>query len=202
MSTDEDGGTDTVMVSLTTMPSAAVTLSISSSDPGEATVSPPALTFGTGTGAGGWDTAQPFTVTGKDDSGVDDGEQNYTIVVRASSADDDYDDLIVEAPGVNVDDDIDLFALSPEGTLSISLGETATLSVSLVADLRQSVEFSVMTSTVTVDTADGKPAVSLMPMSSRLTLTYGESEAIQVSIAEDAVEEEFSSRSPLPSRVR
>ena len=188
VSTDESGGTDTVMVSLTVEPTALVTVRFASSNPGEATVTPAALTFGTGTGAGGWDTAQAVTVTGVDDE-VDDGGQSYTIAVRASSADSGYNGLSAGISGDNADDDIDLFALSAEGALSVSLGETATFSVSL-ADPVEQVELAV-THDAAVTVAGGGSAVSLTP--TMVTLSRdGESEAIEVSIAGAAVEEVFS----------
>ena len=103
VSTDEGGTTATVMVSLATMPMSEVTLMLSSSNTMEATVSPgAALTFGTMPGAGGWDTAQTFTVTGVNDGAMD-GDQGYTITVSATSADSAYGTLTAEIAGVNGD---------------------------------------------------------------------------------------------------
>ena len=134
VSTDEGGGTDTVMVSLTTEPSAAVTLAFASSDDEEATVTPAALTFGTVSGAGGWDTAQPVTVTGVNDDVVD-GEQSYTITVRASSEDRDYNRMAAEIAGVNADDGDEAgIVVSPTSVSTDEGGDTDTVEVSLMSE--------------------------------------------------------------------
>ena len=62
-----------------------MTLTFASSVPDEATAGP-ALTFGTMSGADGWDTPQTFTVTGVDDApAAADGDQDYTITAGAAS---------------------------------------------------------------------------------------------------------------------
>lgn len=87
--TTEAGGTDTFTVVLASQPTADVTISISSSDTSEGTVSPTSLTFTTGD----WDTPQTVTVTGVDDT-AEDGDVAYTVETDpASSTDTDYDSL-------------------------------------------------------------------------------------------------------------
>ncbi len=85
----EAGGTATFDVALTTQPSAAVTVAVSSSDDGECRVS----TAGSATPAASktltftamnWSTAQTVTLTGQDDD-ADDGDQDCTITAAASS---------------------------------------------------------------------------------------------------------------------
>ena len=108
VSTDERGVTDTVEVSLMSEPTRAVMLRLSSSDTGEARVSPTALTFGTGN----WNTSQTVTVTGRNDD-VDDGDEGYTITVTARSGDSGYNGRTQTISGVNVDDDMVGFVLDP-----------------------------------------------------------------------------------------
>ena len=86
LTTTETGGTATFMVALTTLPTANVTVGLSSSDPTEGTVSPASLTFTSASGT----TPQTVTVTGVDD-GVVDGNVAYTLVIAvATSADPHY----------------------------------------------------------------------------------------------------------------
>ncbi|MFN8634998.1 MAG: Calx-beta domain-containing protein [Chloroflexota bacterium] len=100
LTTTEAGGTATFTVALATEPTAQVTIGLSSNKPGEATVSPPTLTFQPGSGT----TPQTVTVTGVPDA-VADGNQVFTIVTApASSTDPAYNNL--DAPdvqGVNQD---------------------------------------------------------------------------------------------------
>ena len=87
------------MVSLMSEPTATVTLSVTSSDVDEATVSPSALTFT----PADWDTEQRFTVTGQDDGVADGLQQSYMITVQATSGDSGYNGLAEEISGVNFD---------------------------------------------------------------------------------------------------
>ena len=187
VSTAESGSTVTVMVSLATEPEAEVTVTFASSDTEEAMVSTVALTFGTmsGTVSGNWNVPQPFTVTGVNDN-LADGDRPYEITVMASGGD--YEGRTARISGVNADNDIDLFALSPEGALSVLPGETATLSVSLVADPGPGISVGALTLTVR---DPGGSAVTLTPPTMVELSGVGDSETIKVSIAEDASEEEF-----------
>ena len=119
VSTGEDGTAATVGLSLQSEPSAAVTLSIASTDPGEAVAEPSVLTFT----AADWDVDQTVEVSGMDDAVVD-GPQSYAIAVRASSGDVDYEGLSVEVAGVNADDDE---AGIVRGSRNVSTGEDGTM---------------------------------------------------------------------------
>lgn len=76
----EDGTTATFTVVLTSEPVGTATISVSSSDTGEGTVSPSSLSF---TGAN-WDIPQTVTVTGVDDAVVD-GDIDFTVIIGAVS---------------------------------------------------------------------------------------------------------------------
>jgi hypothetical protein len=100
-STDvSEGGSDTYTVVLDSEPTADVTISVASSDEGEATVEPTSLTFT----ASDWDTTQTVTVTGVDDTDID-GTQTVTITHTASSTDSAYDTLDAKEVTVTVADD-------------------------------------------------------------------------------------------------
>lgn len=81
--TTEAGGTATFTVVLFSEPTAEVIVALSSSDPGEGTVSDSSVTLH----AGNWDTPQVLTVSGVDDD-VDDGNQEFTIVTSAAQSTD------------------------------------------------------------------------------------------------------------------
>jgi hypothetical protein len=77
--TNESGGQDTFTVSLNTQPFGTITMSLTSSNPAEGTVSPASLTFTPGAGPNAWNAAHLVTLTGVDDT-VLDFTQTYTIV--------------------------------------------------------------------------------------------------------------------------
>jgi hypothetical protein len=89
LTTTEAGGAATLTVVLNTVPTANVTISLSSSNPGAGTVSPALLTFTPGDAL----IPQIVTVTGVDDGAVQ-GNVSYTIVTRpAVSSDPAYNGL-------------------------------------------------------------------------------------------------------------
>ena len=75
LSTSEAAGTDVYTIVLNVLPTAEVTIGLTSSDSSEGTVSPASLTF---TDLN-WSTPQTVTVTGVDDQ-IDDGDIPYQIV--------------------------------------------------------------------------------------------------------------------------
>ena len=109
LNTTEASGTAVFTVVLSSQPTADVTLSLSSSDPAEGTVSPEQVIFT----AANWNTAQIVTVTGVDDS-VDDGDISYNISVGAASTDATYSGLAaVEVAVTNLDDDAAGIVVNP-----------------------------------------------------------------------------------------
>ena len=140
----EAGGTATFTVALLTQPSQAVTVTVSSRDASEGTVSPSSLTFATTA----WNTAQTVTVTGVDDA-IDDGTVTWAVRLDPSSGDTDYNGLSNVGVLVSTTDDDDLptatLALSPASisessgvstvtaTLSRASSEAVTVTVSAVA---------------------------------------------------------------------
>ena len=97
--TAENGQTDHFKVMLDKKPIANINLAINSSDLTEGTVTPETITFT----SENWNVLQPVTITGQDDD-IDDGDQDYRIVLTPTS--DAYDDLDAVSLGVvNRDDD-------------------------------------------------------------------------------------------------
>jgi uncharacterized repeat protein (TIGR01451 family) len=101
--TTETGVAAVVGIALASQPTANVTIPLSSSDPGEGTVSPASLTFTPGS----WSSPQSVTITGVDDA-VDDGDVMYYLVTgAAASADPAYAGLDpADRPITNLDDDV------------------------------------------------------------------------------------------------
>ena len=125
----EAGGTATFPVRLWTQPSSAVTVSVSSLDTGEGTVSPQTLTF-TGGSSGTWNTAQTVTVTGVDDS-VGDGTVTWQVRLDPSSGDSGYNGLAnLDVNVTTTDDELrpDVGSVSGQAT---ETGGTATFTVAL-----------------------------------------------------------------------
>jgi hypothetical protein len=102
-SVTEAGGTDQFSVVLTSPPASNVVLNVTSGEVGEATVSPPSLTFT----PGNWAVSQAVTVTGVDDD-EDDGNQTTTVTISVNDAasDDRFDPVADRTVAVTtVDDD-------------------------------------------------------------------------------------------------
>ena len=154
----EAGGTAAFKVALATEPTAAVTVTVTSSDDGECRVSKssdaaPAVSTTLTFSATTWETAQEVTVTGQDDA-VDDGDQDCVVTVDASSSDDGGDsnynsDTTVPNRTVSVrNTDNDTAGLAvPSGTLSTEeSGTTDTFTVRLASEPTASVTVAIASS--------------------------------------------------------
>ncbi|MCI0464020.1 MAG: hypothetical protein L0Z62_44365 [Gemmataceae bacterium] len=129
LQTNESGATAAFTVVLTSPPSADVTINLSSSDPGEGTLSVSSLTFT----PANWDVPQLVTVTGTNDF-LPDGSIVYTIVTApASSADPAYNGLDAADVSVsNNDNETPGVTVTPtSGLVTTEDGGTATFSVVL-----------------------------------------------------------------------
>jgi len=98
----ETGTSDAFAVALTGAPISNVVLTVTSGDPGEATVSPASLTF-TSTS---WDVLQTVTVTGADEDVID-GTQTtiVTVAVDPLASDDAFDGAAAAVVSVTTSDD-------------------------------------------------------------------------------------------------
>ena len=154
--TTEAGASATFTVVLQSMPSADVTVPLSSSNTAEGTVAPALLTFTTAN----WNIQQTVTVTGQDDA-LDDNDVQYTIVTGdPSSLDAGYDALtandVADVTVTNTDDDLSQLEIGQQlyrqvfnmndGTVTESC-ETCHGSAGLGNDAGQAVFGDLLTST-------------------------------------------------------
>jgi len=95
--TTEAGGTASFTVKLDSEPSANVTIPISSDNVSEGTVSISSLTFT----SSNWNSAQTVTVTGVDDSVVDDNVTYNIVIGSSTSSDSNYDGVDVRDVTLN-----------------------------------------------------------------------------------------------------
>ncbi|MEQ1909419.1 MAG: hypothetical protein ABMA15_11380, partial [Vicinamibacterales bacterium] len=131
LTTTEAGGTATFTIVLTSLPTANVTVGLSSSNTAEGTVSPSSLTFT----SANWNSTQTVTVTGVDDF-VMDGSVGYSIVTAAAtSADTGYNGLNPSDVTVtNTDNDTAGITVTPtSGLTTTEAGGTATFTVVLTS---------------------------------------------------------------------
>lgn len=158
ITTTEAGGTATFNVWLNTMPTANVTLALSSSDTTEATVSPASLIFTPADYA----TPQIVTVTGVDDL-VQDGPATYFVITAAATSDDPaYNGFnALDVQGENLDDDI-AGIIVPSGKVRV-MEPNSTAAVPLV--LRSEPTANVTIHCVSTDTSEGTvtPSVTFTP---------------------------------------
>jgi hypothetical protein len=126
--THESGDSFTFRISITSKPTADVTIPLSSSDTTEGTVSPASITFTTVN----WMSSQQVTVTGVNDD-MADGNQGYTAVIGAAmSTDGEYAGINPrDVTMTNMDDDSPGIVVSPVSGSTRENGTTFTFNVSL-----------------------------------------------------------------------
>ncbi|MGD1857792.1 MAG: Ig-like domain-containing protein, partial [Leptolyngbyaceae cyanobacterium] len=106
----EAGNTEIFNITLGSEPSSDVVLTITSSDPTEATVVPTSVTLD----STNWDTGVDVIITGEDDTEID-GDQTSTLTVSvdAANSDDAFDSLSDQTLSVNTIDDDTAGLLTP-----------------------------------------------------------------------------------------
>lgn len=155
----------TLGVRLTAQPSANVTISVSSSDSGAATVSPSTLTFT----PANWDAYQNVTIAGVDDADAAD----ETVSVTCSGT-----GVITRTVSVTVDDDDQLTIIASTSSVSMTEGGIATFTVRLGAQPQA-------TTAVAVTSADAG-AVTVSPSSlSFTTANWATSQTVTVTGVDD-----------------
>ena len=144
-----EGAKSTVMVRLANQPASAVTVAVSSSDPGELAVSPSQLEFS----AANWNSAQPVMLSGSEDNLVD-GTQTVEVTYAASSSDNNYGGLAARSQSQEVTDS-DMGGLALEPTAIPLLGEpdgVATVTLRLTKTATSPVTLAVWSSDTSVVT--------------------------------------------------
>ncbi len=140
--TTEEGGTVTTQVRLTSMPLSAVTITPTSSDTGEGTVSPATLSFTNQN----WNSYQTLTITGVDDN-VTDGTQSYQIDFPVSTNDPKYSTLTISALSLsNKDDEVAGVVVGTISGNTSESGASATFTVKLNSQPEANVTLSVTSS--------------------------------------------------------
>lgn len=180
--TTEAGGTATFAVHLNAVPSANVTIAISSSNTGEGTVSPSSLTFNTVN----WATDQIVTVTGVNDF-VQDGNKNYTVITGvASSTDPNYNGLNpADVAVVNQDNDVAGVTVSAEGPPGLTVVEGQQVNYTVVLN-------SQPTANVTVNVASSNTGQGGTPAPTTLTFTslnWSNAQTVTSTAADDFVQD-------------
>jgi hypothetical protein len=179
--TSEDGITDTFTIRLNTQPSGDVTISLSSLNPGEGTVSPTSVTFTNSD----WNQPQTVTVTGVDDTPpVADGDVAYSIQTGAAvSSDNNYNNLDpADVSATNQDNDTPGFTVDPT---SLSVNEphgSATFTIRLNTQ---------PTADVTIGLSSGDPGqCTVAPTSVTLNNTNWQTGVeVTVTAVDDGVED-------------
>ena len=124
---ENESGTFTAV--LTGQPTDNVTLTVSSSDPSEATVSPSSLIFT----SANWNMTQTVNVMGVADRQVD-NDQNYTIAVASTSSSDSfYRNVSAEISGVIADTTMPGLIIQPSSSVSVEEGSSTMVTVGLDA---------------------------------------------------------------------
>ena len=140
--TTEAGGEARFEVVLTAQPAATVTVAITTTNPLEASVPVPTLTFTTTT----WDAPQIVIVRGLDDDRAD-GDQLYAVRFEAGESG------RAELAAVNIDDDVIGFTVAPTTNLATSeAGNTAQFAVALTSQPTGAVTIPVASSDPTEGT--------------------------------------------------
>ncbi|MEM7415427.1 MAG: hypothetical protein AAF389_08020 [Gemmatimonadota bacterium] len=179
-SVSEAGTTDDFSVVLDAQPATAVSLTVTSGDVGEATVSVATLTF---TNAN-WDTPQSVTVTGVDDAIIDGAQvTSVTISVDDVSSDDEFDPLPDQTVSVTtLDDDLPGFAAveTDGGTLVTEAGSTDELLLFLLSQPASDVVLTI-TSSDPDEAAVDQPSLTFTP------ITGSAAQTITVSGVDDSI---------------
>jgi hypothetical protein len=137
LTTTEIGGTATFTAVLNTAPSTDVTLSFTSLDLSEGTVTASIIFT-----SGNWNIPQDVVLTGVDDD-LDDGNQSYTIQTTVTSADGDYDGIgVLDVTATNTDDDTAGMTVSPTNLTTDESGTSQTFSVVLNSEPTATVSIS------------------------------------------------------------
>jgi len=147
--TTETGDTATFTIVLRSPPTASVTISLSSSDLTEGTVSPASVTFTTTS----WNITQLVTITGVDDL-IYDGNVSYNIITApASSTDPGYSNLnAADVSVTNIDDEAWITVNPTTGLVTTEAGGTATFTIVLETQPTGSVTIGLSSSDLTEGT--------------------------------------------------
>ena len=183
----EAGSTATFTVQLGQVPSANVTVAVSSGDTTEGSVSPGTLTFTTTN----WNTAQTVTVTGANDS-IQDGNVSWNVVLTPSSTDTGYSGMskVVNVAMTTSDDEG-----SPSFSInspSVTEGDTgsANLTFTVTMSPESTSQYTVNYADAGTGSATSGTDYTALASSTTLTFAAGDtSKTITVSVTGDTLSE-------------
>ena len=124
-----EGASGTYTIVLDSQPAHSVVVSLTNPDSGAVTVSPSSWTFTTTN----WSTAKTFTVSGVEEND-DFSDETVTISHSVTSSDTKYSGLTPDSVTVNVDDNDEAPSFSITAAVSVSEGDSASLTISLSED--------------------------------------------------------------------
>ena len=150
INTNKSGGAVSFTIVLTSQPTADVTIGLSSSDPGEGTVSPLSVTFT----SANWSTLQTVTVTGVDDMMADGAIAYQVLTAPAASSDLVYNGLNpADVSVTNQDNDTAGVTVNPtSGLVTTEAGGKATFTIVLNTQPTANVTIGLSSSDVTEGT--------------------------------------------------
>ncbi len=171
LTTTEGSGTATFDVALTSEPSSATTVSVSSNDTTEGKVTTPAggqLSFD----STNWSDPQPVTVTGQDDFIID-GDQPYTVSVGPASGAAEYQSLSDSSVSLtNTDNDTAGIIVSPTSELTTDEnGGTATFNIHLTSAPSSDVTIGLISSNTSEGTVPSSVTLNSSNWQAGVTVT-------------------------------
>lgn len=176
--TTEVGGTATFTIVLSAEPTANVSVSVTSADTTEGTVSPASVTF---TNLD-WNIAQTITITGVDDF-LDDGNIGYTITTGASASSDPiYSGRVVADVSVtNTDNDTAGITVTPtSGLVTTEAGGMATFTIVLDSQPTASV-------TVLLGSGDATEGTASLAFVTFTTANWSMTQTVTVTGVDDGI---------------
>ncbi len=179
LTTTESGGTAIFTIVLNSEPKAGVTVSLTSSDVGEGTVSPASVSFTTAN----WAAAQVVTVTGVNDD-IADGPASYTIITGLATSDDPLyrinpDDVSV----TNNDNDVAGITVTPLVLTTTEGGAPATFSI--VLNTQPTADVTISLSSANINQGTVSPASVTFTSSN-----WGTAQVVTVTPVDDLVDED------------
>ena len=184
--TTESGGTANFEVVLATQPSANVTVTLTSSNTNEGTVSPGSLTFADTD----FDMVRTVTVTGEDDD-IDDGDQDYEIAFAVTSTDLDYRNYAITPVEVSNQDDEPTPSLSADDVRVDESAGNADVVVALSGASSRNVTVAWLASTETGDSAAAGADYTAASAAVTVTIAAGNtSTTVSVPILQDRIDEQ------------
>ena len=184
--TTESGGTANFEVVLATQPSANVTVTLTSSNTNEGTVSPGSLTFADTD----FDMVRTVTVTGEDDD-IDDGDQDYEIAFAVTSTDSDYHNYAITPVEVSNQDDEPTPSLSVDDVTVDESAGNADVVVALSGASSRNVTVAWLASTETGDSAAAGADYTAASAAVTVTIAAGNTATtVSVPILQDRIDEQ------------